>query len=457
MLGRRYHSVAFGLWAVSDIFPQSPLDMQRSLTGLLLISLLLGRAIAQTPLANWFDLQWEAELGLSTFRTQLTIDPETGHLVFPSNGERRDMLGDPKDGVYVIDPATGQVLRHLHQDGPIDGDVNGVALADDWLYFGDDQRTVYAYRQGERAWYYPIGVKDPVRQGDLERAPVLADLTGDAVLDVVIAAEEYGLLALDGRDGTRLWEVSGQMGHGHGLNQPALLDVNDDGTPDLIWGTRTEQAFKGPGDRWGTYGDWLMALDGRDGSLLWQVPTYSAIHASPQVIDLAGESYVLLAATYSTLHLLTPQGQVVAKEAFPLPEGGISAFFSSPFLTDAGRVIIGTSWWGEEDGVWVVDLTQQEPVADGPARLPQARFIRAGRVSATAVSGDVMPAPGPEVLIPTEAGELLILATDGSLLERLVLPAGVEASVLVADIDQDGRVELVIASLDGWLRCYEPQ
>jgi len=421
----------------------------------LLLSLLSPSLFAQSPISNWLDLQWQAELGLSTYRTQITYDAASEALIFPSNGERLDLLSDPKDGVYLLDPATGRVKQHIHQDGPIDGDVNGVAIAGERMYFGDDQRTVYCYRKGKRQWYYPIEVESPTYQGDLERAPTLADLTGDGLPDVIIAAEEYGLLALDGRDGTRLWEVSGQSGHGHGLNRPAVLDVNDDGTPDVIWGSRSEQKYNGPGDYWGTYGDWVMALDGRDGSRLWQVPMYSAVHASPSVYERAGKTLLLVAETYSGLALLTLEGKIVAEGEFSLPDGGISAFFSSPFVTDEDQLIIGTSWWGDEDGVWVIDLTQQRRTEEGPAILEGGKFVRAGRVSATAVSGDVLPAPGQEVLIPTESGELLIFNQAGDLLQRLTLPTGAEASALVKDIDGDGKQELLLAGLDGVLRCYE--
>jgi len=412
-------------------------------------------SVAQPSISDQFDLQWQAELGLSTYRTQITFDAANQTLIFPSNGERLDMLGDPKDGVYLLDPATGRVKQHIHQDGPIDGDVNGVSIARKQMYFGDDQRTVYCYRKGKRKWYYPIAVSSPTYQGDLERAPTLADLTGDGRPDVIIAAEEYGLLALDGRDGTRLWEVSGQEGHGHGLNRPAVLDLNQDGTPDVVWGSRSEQTYQGPEDSWGTYGDWVMAFDGRNGEKLWQVPMYSAVHASPLIYQREGETLLLVAETYSGITLLTLEGEIVAQGDFNLPTGGISGFFSSPFVSEEDRLVIGTSWWGEEDGVWVIDLTQSGPKEEGPAILANGAFIQAGRVSATAVSGDVLTAPGREVLIPTEDGELLIFNQTGDLLQRLSLPAGSEAPVLVADINEDGKQELLLAGLDGVLYCYE--
>jgi outer membrane protein assembly factor BamB len=422
-----------------------------------LLSLLGSSLLAQSSIANWYDLKWQADLGLSTYRTQITYDATSQTLIFPSNGERLDRLNDPKDGVYLLDPATGEVKQHLHQDGPIDGDVNGVAVAGSRIYFGDDQRTVYCYRNGKQHWYYPIKVASPTYQGDLERAPVLTDLTDDGLPDVIIAAEEYGLLALDGRDGTRLWEIAGQSGHGHGLNRPAVLDVNDDGTPDVIWGSRSEQTYRGPEDHWGTYGDWVMALDGKTGIMHWQVPMYSAVHASPLVYQQEGKTYLLVAETYSKISLLSLSGEILAQGEFSLPDGGISAFFSSPFVTTEDRLIIGTSWWGEEDGVWVIDLTQRMRQKEGSAPIEAGRFIQAGRVSATAVSGDVLPAPGKEVLIPTENGELLIFNQVGDLLQRLTLPTGAEASVLVEDIDQDGKPELLLAGLDGVLYCYETE
>jgi hypothetical protein len=76
-------------------------------------------------------------------------------------------------------------------------------------------------------------------------------------------------------------------------------------------------------------------------------------------------------------------------------------------------------------------------------------------VSATAVTGDLLPAEGDEAVIGTESGELLVFSSQGELLQRLELPAGLEAPALIADIDGDGRLELLLACLDGQLYCYE--
>jgi outer membrane protein assembly factor BamB len=422
----------------------------------LVLAMLWPPAVQGQAITDQFRLQWQADLGLTTYRSQMAFDDANQILVIGSNGAQRDLLGDPQDGVYLLKARTGKVKRHLHQPGPIDGDVNGVALAGDWLYFGDDHGRVYGYRGGKRRWAYRIPVKDSLTQGDIERAPALADLTGDGVADVIVAAEEYGLLALDGLTGARLWEVSGQEGHGHGLGSPICLDVNQDGVPDVIWGSRTEDIYQAPNDRWGTYGDWIMALDGRDGSLLWRHPVSSAINASPLLYQADGQPQLVVAETYSELYWLDLQGKQQLGLTQPMPDGGISGFFASPCITAQHQLVIGTSWWGETDGVWVFDLEATEPQPDGMLALrPEARrFVQVGQVSATAVNGDLFDAPGQEAVVGTEAGELLVFSEAGDLLQRLQLPAGVEAPVLIGDFNGDGNQQLLVACLDGQVYCY---
>ena len=404
-----------------------------------------------------FPLKWKTKIGLTSYRTNMVFDEKSGQIIIGSNGDSRDDIGDSKEGVYLIDPNTGEIKQHIYPEHGMDGDVNGVAFDGQNLFFGDDAGYFYAYQNGQKLWEYNLGMgHDSYNSGDIETCPVLTDLNGDGQKDVIFTAENWGIFALNGLDGTEIWKHLSVDGNykAYGMNSPAVFDVNDDGVEDIIWGTRTDETYKTEEDRWGSYGDWLLALNGENGELLWKYPTYSAINASPIVYTIKRKTYILLAETYSGIHILNTKGKKVASWSGSIPEfGGISAFFSSPVMNDDNKLVIGTSWWGERDGVWVLDFNDLE---ESEVKR-ELNFVTANRISASACIVDVDPSKGKEFLIPTENGQLLMFSEKGDLLKELKLPSGAEASVFFGDTNGDKRLELLVAALDGYLYCFETE
>jgi len=424
-----------------------------------ILAIMCNMAVAQ-PISQQFYLKWTAPIGLTTYRTQMQWDAKKGLIWVGSNGVSRTRQQDPRDGMYVLKGKTGGVMNRFVPEDMKDGDVNGVALYKKWAFWGSDDGKVYAFKNRKPVWTYavPTLAQNSHFQGDIEGQPALGDVNGDGFPDVVVAAENYGLIVLDGKTGTEIWAFAGTRGNGYGLNSPALVDLDGDGLQDVIWGTRTDKIYKAPGAQWGNYGDYVFALNGSDGSVMWQYPLESALHASPLVREENGEVAIYIAETYSSIHRFDVNGNRQFHTAQGMPTLGISAYFSSPAITDENRLIIGTSWWGEEDGIWVMDLNQDFFDAEQEARdlmVGAKTFHQAGRVSATARMGDVYDHPGREAFIGTETGELFVFGAEGKLLYRLALEAGVEAPVMIADVDKDGKDELLVACLDGMLYCYE--
>lgn len=90
-------------------------------------------------------------------------------------------------------------------------------------------------------------------------SPRVADLNGDAVNDVVLGggADEWersdsAVMAFDGQTGKLLWHTSGRN---QVYGSATFLDINRDGTPDVIIGGRSAE---------------LQAIDGKNGHKLWE-------------------------------------------------------------------------------------------------------------------------------------------------------------------------------------------
>ncbi|NBC64630.1 MAG: hypothetical protein GVY07_03050 [Bacteroidetes bacterium] len=98
-------------------------------------------------------------------------------------------------------------------------------------------------------------------------SPRAVDLTGDGILDIVMGGgareftqTDYGVIALDGRDGNILWNVPARN---QVIGSPVFQDINNDGTPDVFIGGRTAI---------------LYAINGKNGELFWEfMPSYEGM------------------------------------------------------------------------------------------------------------------------------------------------------------------------------------
>ena len=414
-----------------------------------LIVLFASNAQAQKAIEKEFPLKWKTKIGITTYRTNIQFSESQNAVLIGSNGNSREELNDAADGVYMIDPSTGQAQALLQDTKGQDRDVNGIAVDGDRIFFGTDDGIFYCYEKGQLKWSYKVPVENS-EAGDIEGTPILAHLDGDDEFDVVFAAENFGLIALQGANGRLKWEYTSrnQDVRGRGLNSPAVCDVNGDGVDDIIWGTRTKNRHKASGALFSSYGDWVLAINGKTGDKFWDFPVYSAVHASPMILKEGGSTKILVAETYSQIHFLDLMGNELSSISNGVPNGGISGLFSSPVMTDNNMLVIGTSWWGDEDGVWAVPT-------DGSKGTGKPMFHQSGTVSSSAVVADLFKkSPGSEILITTEKGKLVILSANGEKLHTLDLPAGTEATPFVGDIDGDKQMELLIATMDGYLYCY---
>lgn len=401
-----------------------------------------GHVLYINSINDVFPLKWKAKVGQTTFRTNMIF--AHGWVLVGSNGESRGSLKDSQDGLYMLDPRSGKTIRHLKPEVLGDTDVNGVATSGNYLFFGNDNNGVFCYDfDGKKVWQATV-------DGDIEGSPSLFDSNGDGIDDAVFATESGSVMAFDGKTGKELWRYKASNG-GYFVATPAAYDVNADGTPDVLIGTGGSPYF--------------YAINGKTGKELWQFKTKSTagfvdgsgIHASASILTGSGRAPLIVATEcYGILHYLDMNGQ------WKRYIGNTIGIFSSPVFSPKGTVVNGAAWMGRGN----VDVTVIRSAADWEeqrggvkyaARRTQMDGSPVAVTSSSAFVADVLAKGKPQIGIADETGKFQLLNEDGIVEEIMLAPAGVEAAMLVQDVDGDGRLEIIVACLDGNVYCYDTE
>ncbi|MFO0617517.1 MAG: PQQ-binding-like beta-propeller repeat protein [Polyangiaceae bacterium] len=375
--------------------------------------------------------KWRTRIGLTTFRTTMVF--ADGKIIVGTHGASLNGKNESDDGVYVLDAATGKSSLKIASPRSGDMDVGGVAVDKGTVYFTGDAGLVAtaSLETGKIGWQATL-------QGKVRAAPALADLDGDAALDVVVGDEMGVLSALSGADGKVLWSLkTGENDYNARgfIAAAAIADIDGDGKDDVVAGARDGV---------------LRGIRGTDGREFWEVKDTSGIHASPSIVDFDGDGRkeILAAWSYSDVAVLDLQtGRQLAAQSLSLDGGGIEGLFGSPVPLPGGGAAEGflvapSAWWGDEDGVTLA----------GPSK----RVFRAdaGRTTASAVVIDLDADGYPEAITVSESGAVFALNGKGQRVELATVAQKTEATPLLADVDGDGTFELIVASGDGNLTCY---
>lgn len=86
---------------------------------------------------------------------------------------------------------------------------------------------------------------------------------------------------------------------------------------------------------------------------------------------------------------------------------------------------------------------------------PYRAISMGGSLSATPVIADILDNGSLQMIVADEQGNIIIGDEDANALERYKIASGAEASCFIRDIDGDGKLELLIADLNGYLYCYD--
>lgn len=388
---------------------------------------------------------WNAPVGLTAwFSPILALD---GRIYVASLGRKFEDPADDADGVIVVDGVTGASDYLFRPEGRGALDVLGLAVGRNCVFVAARSGAVYCIDPaGQRRWSAAAGAS-------LLSPPLSADLNRDTTPDVVVMTVNHRVVALNGETGRTLWQ---RDVHTRGVaddSEPAAYQTLSAGN---VW-TSTELnvvvttaagviAVLGPGGevRWteridaGFIGGSICATPTADGApTLFAADRQGVVRAYVRSgrglktlatwnADPTGHSGVI--ASLRTLRSRPP-------EAWP--------FIIAATSGEPGRAG-GTLSACAQDGVrWRCPL--RGSVWGGPAVAD--------------LSGDGKPeiivlSNGPG-LTGVETGYLQVVSGEGHLVADHALEAPVDSAPVVADVDGDGKLDLLWADRSGLLYSYD--
>lgn len=266
--------------------------------------------------------------------------------------------------LYCLDGATG---RHRWQTALPDRLTWGetaILLADLLnqgtlqIITGDKEGNVVCVSDvGEQLWVFREAM-------GCVQAPAAADLTGDGQCEVLVAGQKIPLICLNAK-GEELWRIPTGTGA-----SPVISDLNGDGVPEIVTAIDEKVvALNAQGEILWDYplrlrvdsaitvtdldGDGLpeiVAIDlagdlvclSGEGKKLWDASVVERVRRSPSVGDINGDGILeILAAGYSGyLHVFQPDGSEIYRHR--VAGGGMNATPTLIPLSDGGPAVLVT-------------------------------------------------------------------------------------------------------------------
>jgi hypothetical protein len=350
-------------------------------------------------------------------------------------------VGHASVGVYDID-GDGRDEIVVGTTKALDAEGNEVRPAG--LIVLEDDGTVKWSKTFPAVTFADLATGKTYQTTSVSTAPVFSDVNGDGKIDIVVglgAADGFpeGELGAEGRTVGQPGDKGGVValdGSGNILWSFTTGDsFGDDNRPDGVYGAPTVFDLDGDGVREVIFAAWdhyLYVLDGRTGTLEKRADLHDTAGASPTVADLNGDGQ---------FEIVMPS-DITNNPGAGLPQqGGILHVFNKDLQqTVAGWTTqVGTSTNADFRGKFEhQSLWSTAQVAD---------LDRDGRSEIVVGTGNFFKEDG--------IGEYVkVWNADGSLRLTLATEGRTLASPLVADLDGDGRSEIVAATIDGHVHAW---
>lgn len=399
------------------------------------------------------QLAWRAPVGLTAWFT--TILPLDGQIYVASLGAAFDDVEDSADGIVRVDGATGEA-GWLFNPPPVyrgPRDVIGLAAGEECLFVACYNGAVFCVdAAGQSCWH--VHVSDPI-----VAPPLSIDINRDGTADVVVATRAGRVIALSGKQGKTIW-VAGVARPTAGQNMLgatlAVGNVLGQADAELV-------VTMPPGD--------VEVLALQNGRSLWRhtlgagsvagalcraelptpgPPVYLADRAA-SVWSLAGAGRTLEAIRAHALAVHRDETLVAGLRTLSVAASADGAA-------------------GNPAGLLLACVTGEYGSGQGAvsALLPEAEYWRlplSGAIWGTPAVADLNRDGQPDIVVATIedtaggvlGGALVVVSSGGHLVQRVAFDAPIECSPVVADVDGDSRLEVLVADQSGYLYCFKTE
>jgi hypothetical protein len=385
----------------------------------------------------------------------------------------------PEYGLDIV--AGGDVVYALHPDGtaPLDADGSGTTLGDFSTrgrkfsaapsigdLDGDGQSEIIA-PSWDSTRVYVFDTEGQVKPGwplvandGIWSSAAIGDLDGDGTREVVCASNGRNLYVLRA-DGTEWRDGDGNpathgvfkvLGDKFNYGTPALADLDRDGAVDIVYGSFDRRLYA-----------WR-----HDGSNLpgFPITLPGRITASVAIgyLDGPGDLQLDLAVTSEvasqpngpeSLYVFRASGERRAGFPVPFAADPSTQRAPSPALADMNDdgftdvVVAGT-----DGGLYVYD---RNGAIVPPFNNVRYSIFTAGASEASPVVADIDGDGRNDILMGDEYGQLTAIGGAGGVLPGfpIQLPAEVKSTPAVCDFDGDGMTEILVQSWDAMLHMWD--
>jgi outer membrane protein assembly factor BamB len=374
----------------------------------------LSGGLSQSESYN-FDLVWKYPEGLDKLEPIVRAGTV---LKFERKGSYVYLFSTKSGNLVAVNGQSGEEIFSEDLGNPFYDPaaayLGGKKTKDIIVTFEGGNIAVYTVNL-ERLWVYDGS--DPITS-----LPLISDVNGDRVPDIIIPTFNMDVIALDGSTGFELWryfDAESDIVH-----PPVAADINGDSVLDVLFCTRM---------------GWLYALDGKTGWSLWKREILGIPAGPPTVADLDGDGNdeVITLTRNGLLTSYSREGKLL----FTQDTG--SEYDIAPSVGDVDN--------DKHNEIVTIDKNGVVKVMEGKTRREEWDFeTDEGGVLGRVALADLSNSGGLDVVFCTLSGALFVLdGKSGAQIAQYNLESHCLATPIIADINDDGISEILIGSYAG--------
>ncbi|MEA2071561.1 MAG: hypothetical protein U9O98_09765 [Asgard group archaeon] len=373
--------------------------------------------------------QWEVDTLYGSIITSPTL------VDFEGDGKYEIIIETENDFIYILDHE-GSFLQGWGTPGPkalsesieflpgLAPQILTVDLNDD----GIKEIICPTYEGSIYAWYLNGSLVEGWPQnifGNFIASPAAGDITGDGKKEIVITSTNKNTYAFH-QNGSLVENFPVTIANESIISTPALANLDNDDALEMVFGS---------------YDKNIYCLKG-NGSLLpgWPVNVPNQITTSPAIVDINNDSKneIVIGSWDKKLYVYQNNGTLFPN--WPWDSGSViinNAIISDVNLDGIDDIIIQPS------NFTIACFTNAEN-----SSIPEWQITGQSSIPRDVIVADINGDHYPEIIGLARIGKIIIYSWDGEkLYEKSISINGFENSPAIADIDDDGYLEIVLGSL----------